>query len=216
MFQFGRLPSYTYVFSIWYTSSSCMDCSIRKSTYHSVLTAPRGLSQLITSFFGSQCQGIRPALFLALPFVSCFWVLLIVNQYTSCSFTQQYFLLSFYTRSILICITFALFCFQVSFCSWEQISVILFQITQIHFQDLVGTNGLEPSTSRLSGVRSNHLSYAPSLVEMRRIELLTLCVQGRCSPSWATPPFSAPSKSNNAPSNFSWLTRVNHSHGFSP
>ena len=26
----------------------------------------------------------------------------------------------------------------------------------------MGTNGLEPSTSRLSGVRSNHLSYAPS------------------------------------------------------
>ena len=49
---------------------------------------------------------------------------------------------------------------------------------------VVGSNGLEPSTSRLSGVRSNHLSYAPIfLVEMRRIELLTLCVQGRCSPS---------------------------------
>ena len=26
----------------------------------------------------------------------------------------------------------------------------------------MGTNGLEPSTSRLSGVRSNHLSYAPN------------------------------------------------------
>ena len=26
---------------------------------------------------------------------------------------------------------------------------------------LVGSNGLEPSTSRLSGVRSNHLSYEP-------------------------------------------------------
>ena len=28
-------------------------------------------------------------------------------------------------------------------------------------QPLVGSNGLEPSTSRLSGVRSNHLSYEP-------------------------------------------------------
>ena len=28
-------------------------------------------------------------------------------------------------------------------------------------QILVGSSGLEPPTSRLSGVRSNHLSYAP-------------------------------------------------------
>jgi len=32
----------------------------------------------------------------------------------------------------------------------------------------VGLNGLEPSTSRLSGVRSNHLSYRPTpLIKMR-------------------------------------------------
>ena len=48
---------------------------------------------------------------------------------------------------------------------------------------MVGSSGLEPPTSRLSGARSNHLSYEPILVEMRRIELLTSCVQGRRSPS---------------------------------
>ena len=55
---------------------------------------------------------------------------------------------------------------------------------------LVGLGGLEPPTSRLSGVRSNLLSYRPKvsclipyMVEMRRIELLTSCLQGRRSPS---------------------------------
>ena len=66
---------------------------------------------------------------------------------------------------------------------------------QFSKNNLVGLNGLEPSTSRLSGVRSNQLGYKPifqevvsglpyfHLVEMRRIELLTPCLQGRCSPS---------------------------------
>ena len=48
---------------------------------------------------------------------------------------------------------------------------------------VVGSSGLEPPTSRLSGARSNHLSYEPKLVEMRRLELLTPCLQSRCSPS---------------------------------
>ena len=29
------------------------------------------------------------------------------------------------------------------------------------YQNMVGPGGLEPPTSRLSGVRSNHLSYEP-------------------------------------------------------
>ena len=31
------------------------------------------------------------------------------------------------------------------------------------FKLLVGSSGLEPPTSRLSGVRSNHLSYEPTI-----------------------------------------------------
>ena len=78
------------------------------------------------------------------------------------------------------------------------------------FPALVGLRGLEPSTSRLSGVRSNRLSYKPIswirggcpapctlilldisvLVEMNGIEPMTPCLQSRCSPSWATPPYS--------------------------
>ena len=78
--------------------------------------------------------------------------------------------------------------------SISQLFLFNFQCSLL-LSKLVGTSGLEPPTSRLSGVRSNHLSYAPifdqigssyifiPLVEMRRIELLTPCVQGRCSPS---------------------------------
>ena len=51
------------------------------------------------------------------------------------------------------------------------------------FTLMVGLGGLEPPTSRLSGVRSNRLSYKPQVVEMRRFELLTPCLQGRCSPN---------------------------------
>ena len=47
---------------------------------------------------------------------------------------------------------------------------------------LMGLSGLEPPTSRLSGVRSNRLSYKPT-VEMKRFELSTPCLQGRCSPN---------------------------------
>ena len=46
---------------------------------------------------------------------------------------------------------------------------------------LVGSNGLGPSTSRLSGGCSNQLSYEPILVEISGVEPLTPCLQGRCS-----------------------------------
>ena len=83
-----------------------------------------------------------------------------------------------------------------------------------HACALVGPSGLEPPTSCLSGTRSNHLSYEPvfkcrmqnaecriirftwfsfisafAVVEMMGFEPMTPCLQGRCSPSWATPPY---------------------------
>ena len=46
-----------------------------------------------------------------------------------------------------------------------------------HYSQVVGLGGLEPPTSRLSGVRSNHLSYKPMLVSAsgRRFRLPTPC-----------------------------------------
>ena len=74
--------------------------------------------------------------------------------------------------------------------------------------ELVGSSGVEPPTSRLSGARSNLLSYEPvfpsavlrdkssllssllsllshsvRLVEMMGFEPMTPCLQGRCSPN---------------------------------
>ena len=65
-------------------------------------------------------------------------------------------------------------------------SLLAYAIFNEHIKNvviMVGLDGLEPSTSRLSGVRSNHLSYKPIMVEMKRFELLTPCLQGRCSPN---------------------------------
>ena len=64
MFQFRRFPSYTYWFSIWYPK---VGFPIRKSPDQSSFATPRSLSQLITSFIGSWCQGIPLALLLAWP-----------------------------------------------------------------------------------------------------------------------------------------------------
>ena len=70
MFQFRGFPSYSYWFTVWCMTVNHADCSIRKSAHQCLLTAPRSLSQLTTSFIGSQCQGILHTLLLALPFVS--------------------------------------------------------------------------------------------------------------------------------------------------
>ena len=90
-------------------------------------------------------------------------------------------------------LSFRFFTFSICFL----FSILFYSVFKVH---LVGSSGLEPPTSRLSGECSSLLSYEPiqcssqlvlpAMVEMKRFELLTPCLQGRCSPNWATPPYS--------------------------
>ena len=61
-FSSGGSPHIPIWFSIWYPK---VGFPIRKSPDHCLFAAPRSLSQLITSFIGSWCQGIPLALLLA-------------------------------------------------------------------------------------------------------------------------------------------------------
>ncbi len=105
------------------------DCSIRTSADQCLLTATRSFSQLTTSFFGSQCQGIHSALFIALPFV--FLVQFSRShelKLLTCSLLPdlkyRYFL-SFHllTRSFSFAFCFLLFSFQVAFCSLSRTDI---------------------------------------------------------------------------------------------
>ena len=69
MFQFSGFPPYDYGFIIRYMESVHVGFPIRRPADHQIFALPRSLSQLVTSFFGSQCQGIHPALFLLNRFV---------------------------------------------------------------------------------------------------------------------------------------------------
>ena len=60
-----RVPSITLCIHVNVIRLLVPGFPIRKSMDRCMLTAPHGLSQLTTSFFGSWCQGIHPALFIA-------------------------------------------------------------------------------------------------------------------------------------------------------
>ena len=71
-----------------------------------------------------------------------------------------------------------------SYLTFSQIPV------KFNLTSLLGSSGLEPPTSRLSGARSNQLSYEPAgglssplSMEMMGFEPMTPCLQGRCSPN---------------------------------
>ena len=119
-----------------------MSFLIQKSPDQCLFAAPRSLSQLITSFFGSQCQGIRPAPFLAWPFAQSWFFHLPTRVSRNCRFLYQSFVFSNLRSSCSV--------FKVHSAVWTSFSFS---------EEVVGSSGLEPPTSRLSGARSNRLSY---------------------------------------------------------
>ena len=146
---------------------------IRISADHSSFATPRSFSQLTTSFFGSWCQGIHPTLFLA-------WssILKICFSSYSAFFDKIVLPLKYYFFLKLVCLI--IFCILYSFqCAPTNPPLAshsgassteffcLYAFKKAYNRSVrrtlvvVGPSGLEPPTSRLSGVRSNLLSYKP-------------------------------------------------------
>ena len=59
MFHFPSFASYTYVFSVWYLAYTRWVSPFRNLRITGYLPPPRSLSQAITSFIASDCQGIH-------------------------------------------------------------------------------------------------------------------------------------------------------------
>ena len=190
--------------------SSCRIAPFGHPRIYRSLTAPRGFSQLVTSFFGSRCQGIPLVLFVAWPFLMRYLWFFVISLKIGCFttiFFHPYRNCSIFTFVIWVCLTkpylinilfslylLSLFSFQGTLdkmstlvtlrcsvnnshssnlfrCLWQLHSLVLasryFRAPRLGFSYLVGLSGLEPPTSRLSGVRSNRLSYKPILVWLK-------------------------------------------------
>ena len=164
-----------------------MSFLIRTSTDLYLFAVPRSFSQLVTSFFGAMYQGILLYALCSLIFfvkhfrayrrisysfcfldsrltlsVNCSYVFLFLVLtfrfllvYLSCLNVLYLSLLkSLLVRYILCYISLSL---SMQLSIYAQIASAIFNV----FRRLVGTSGLGPPTSRLSGVCSNQLSYVP-------------------------------------------------------
>ena len=123
--------------------------------------------------------------------VCCVLLRLSVPRHSPCALCSlTMFVLWFFLKLFKIAVSFSYLYFYCL--SFTLLVLFGFQSAIPSFRLLVGLSGLEPPTSRLSGVRSNRLSYKPMvsmahflkpLVEINGIEPLTPCLQSRCSPS---------------------------------
>ena len=140
MFQFPSFPSCTYVFSTWSQALRLRGSPIRISADRGLFAAPRGFSQLVTSFVGSWCQGIHLMLFLAWTSFVLFSCLSFANNFVTMKklfrfyvfaltlsslgsiavfyhdFLKDLFYLLFFWNLKIICSFSSLFSFQWPFC----------------------------------------------------------------------------------------------------
>ena len=152
MFQFRRFPSYTYVFSVWWldmTPAGLLHSEIcgSMSTYDSPqLIAVSCVLHRLSVPRHSPCALCSLTMWLS-------WFFFLNSK--NCSRIKFY--LTIFLSFRFIC--FSLFSFQSAKWSASGFRFLLFTLYSLRI--LVGLSGLEPPTSRLSGVRSNRLSYKP-------------------------------------------------------
>ena len=161
MFQFPTFASLYYVFIQRWPYRPGSPIQISADLYS--FTAPRSFSQCITSFFASDCQGIHQ---MPLPIA---WFL----QYKY--FTIYIF---FSTKNLFLPVLF-----------YRKTSFRVYLYT--FFLDFFWSYNIFISYFQLLPYLQFFYNYPKKwvlLVEVRRIELLTPCLQSRCSPSWAIPP----------------------------
>ena len=168
MFQFGGFPMHTYVFSMHSMVLHHGSFLIRKSTGRSLFAAHRSLSQLVTSFFGSWCQGIHLVLLLAWTSFQTVSCSLFRSQKNRLSFANNCYgccYLLFLPQCDKIAVFYSRFG-KTNVCSINLLLNYLFVCFRIRLSMniceswalLVGTSGLEPPTSRLSAECSSQLS----------------------------------------------------------
>ena len=157
---------------------------IRKSTDQCLFTAPRSLSQLVTSFFGSRCQGILLMLFFA-------WTSSFTYLYANCAFLSQIiffgclFVFNFFrllAKNVVSLPTFSERPFSLVL-----ISKLLFQLlTLVNNRSFL--NYLFRFRSLFGFQWTILLLWALPLVETKGIEPSTSWMPFKRSPRWATPP----------------------------
>ena len=152
MFQFSRCPSYTYVFN-----ARCYRIN-SNGLPHSEIPGSKSICdspKLIAA-----CHVLRRLMVPRHSPCALFCLTFFYGRQFSFEFRE-----SSITSNRLLVIIVTLFLINILFCCSQflflRYALFSFQSTVRSSHSVVGSSGLEPPTSRLSGARSNRLSYEP-------------------------------------------------------